>query len=491
MKYEIIFRRGGKKITFRRILASITAFIMICPLLSCSVKDDSVTQLTWVVPGKRIEGFDEVETQINDITMDKLGAKVKFEFLEADSYYGSRINAKIEAGENIDLCFTGYLDSYRARVENDKLMVIDNLLEYAPKLKNVIPDYLWDGAKISGKIYAVPNQQIAAISTALVISKPLADKYDFDLSTVSKTADIEPFLRILADNEPDVYPARINWGLESVRTLETNRFTEMSYGGVYIINDNGEIKVELITENEDKKQAAKLLHEWYNKGYIREDIAIAVDSVEELTAGKYGIWFETYKPGVEYQRKLMTGNDVYAVQISKPHISSGSIQSAMTGISNTSRHPEEAIKLLELVNTEPEILNLLTYGIEGENYKKVNDNTVERTENMFSYATWIFGNQFIIYTEAEQEEDIWEKTRKINETAEKTPLIGFTADLSDLLEELTKCNEVLGKYEVLNNGVEDPDTYWDKLDFELKSAGAEKIKEDLENQINNFLKSRN
>ena len=56
-----------------------------------------------------------------------------------------------------------------------------------------------------------------------------------------------------------------------------------------------------------------------------------------------------------------------------------------------------------------------------------------------------------------------------------------------LLSELTRCNEVLANYEVLNNGVENPDSYWDSLDSELRSAGAEKIKQELENQINKFL----
>ncbi len=479
--------RGGIRKIFGRILSLVTAFSVVCTLLSCSIDNKNAVRLTWVVPGERSDDFDVIEAKINEITEKRLGVGVKFIFIDADGYYGNRINAKIEAGEKIDLCFTGYLDSYRARVENDKLMVLNELLEYAPRLKSEIPDYLWDGAKINDKIYAVPNQQIAAASAALVVSKPLADKYGFDVSSVKKTEDIEPFLKLLSENEPDVYPARINWGINGVRTLESNSFDEMSYGGVYIINDGGKIKTELITESEDKKNAAKLLHEWYENGYVRNDIAVAVDSADELAAGKYGIWFETYKPGVEYQRKLMTGNDVYAVQISKPYINSGGTQSAMTGICSSSGHPTEAIKLLEIVNTEPEILNLLTYGIEGKNYDKLSDNVIKRRSDTFYNPTWFFGNQFIVYTEQEQDNDIWEKTKNINENAIKSPIVGFSADLSMLLSELTRCNEVLANYEVLNNGVENPDSYWDSLDSELRSAGAEKIKQELENQINKFL----
>lgn len=450
------------------------------------MKKDNTIRLTWAVPGDRNEQFDEVEAEINKITLDRLGISLKFDFIKSEDYQ-NRVNAKIESGENIDLCFTGYLDSYQARVSDNRLMNLNELLEYTPKLKALIDEDIWEGIKINGKIYAVPNEQIYASSTAIVVSKPLADKYGFDVSTVKSADDIEPFLQILKKNEPDVYPARINWGTNGIKSYDSNEFEEMSYGGVTVKNIDGEIKVKLITEDESKIKAMQKLYEWNKKGYTRSDIAVAVDSVEDLSVGKYGIWFETYKPGIEYQRKLMTGNDVYAVQISKPYISSGSAQSAMTGITSSSNHPIEAIKLLEIVNTEPEILNLLTYGIEGKNYVKKSENVVERTEKVFSNATWVFGNQFIIYTDTNQDSDIWEQTKKLNDTSEKSPLMGFIPDTSMFTNEITKCNEILSKYSVIQKGTENPENYLNTLDSELREAGAETIKRELEKQINEFL----
>lgn len=487
---RIFFMKGGRKITLRKVLALAVACSIAGSLISCAKQKDNDIRLTWAVPGERVEEFDEIEAEINGITTEKLGITVNFEFLNSGDYQ-NRINSKIEAGENIDLCFTGYLDSYRARVSNDQLMPLNELLKCTPELKETIPEYLWHGAEVDGKIYAVPHQQISSVAVAMMVSKPLADKYGFDVSSVKSTEDIEPFLQILHENEPEVYPARVNWGIDAVTSINSNEFNEMNYGGVYVKNIGGEIKVKLITEDESKRYAADKIHEWYTRGYIRPDIAIAGDSISELAQGKYGIWFENYKPGVEYQRKLMTGNDVYAVQISRPYISASSIQSAMTGISSVSKHPVEAIKLLELVNTEPEILNLLTYGIENKHYKKVSDNVIERTDNIFSYQTWLFGSQFIISTDINQDEDIWEKTKEINLKAEQSPLIGFVFDTSSLTGVLTKCNEVLGKYPTISNGIEDPAEYWEAYDRELREAGAEKIKNEIEKQINEFLAGKN
>ena len=51
-----------------------------------------------------------------------------------------------------------------------------------------------------------------------------------------------------------------------------------------------------------------------------------------------------------------------------------------TAISINSAHPERAMKLIELMNTEKgkgHLYNLLVYGIEGEHYTKVNDNEIQ------------------------------------------------------------------------------------------------------------------
>ena len=487
VKKRILFhRKGGRKITFRKILKLTILGVLALGIVGCVPQKSGRPELTWVVPGERCAGFDEVEAQINKITEEKLGINLKFEFISQTSDYSRRVNAKIESGEKIDLCFTGYLDSYEAKVYDNKLLPLDDLLDKTPELKSSVPEYLWDGAKIGGKIYAVPNEQICAASTALVISKELVDKYSFDLSDVRSTYDIEPFLEILKKNEPDLFPIRINWGTSGFGSMDSDRFTDFNVGGVMIINENGKITAETIAENAEKKKAVETLHSWYEKGYIRNDIAVAIDSPDDLAAGKYGVWFESYKPGVEWQRKLLTGNDVYAVQITKPYLSSSAIRSAMTGISIASKYSKEAIKLLELVNTEPEILNLLTYGTEGKNYIKVSDNVIERTENVFSYQTWVFGNQFIIYTEKEQDEDIWKKTKEINETSAKSPLIGFNPDTAAITQEVIKCNEIIGKYTVMDNGTEDPSTYWNEFRNELEKAGIEKIKRELEKQLNEF-----
>ena len=119
--------KEGKFITLKKILTSVLALAISVNLLSCDMKQDNTIRLTWAVPGDRNEQFDEVEAEINKITVDRLGISLKFDFIKSGDYQ-NRVNAKIESGENLDLCFTGDLDSYQARVSDNRLMNLNELL---------------------------------------------------------------------------------------------------------------------------------------------------------------------------------------------------------------------------------------------------------------------------------------------------------------------------------------------------------------------------
>ena len=62
-------------------------------------------------------------------------------------------------------------------------------------------------------------------------------------------------LKLLKENEPNMYPIRVNWGLNGFGSIDDNKFTEASIGGVMIVNENGKIRTELITESAEKLKA--------------------------------------------------------------------------------------------------------------------------------------------------------------------------------------------------------------------------------------------
>lgn len=179
-----INKREVIKIKRNKTLSGLMSLFILTVCMGCSGTPQSKPVLKWLVPGQRSNEFDLVERKINEITEKKLGVGVKFDFVPSEYDYANRINAKIESGEEFDLFFTGWIDLYNLKVYDSYFTDLDALLEYAPKLKKEIPEYLWEGTKINGKTYTVPNQQISASSTAVIFDKNLVDKYNFDISAV-------------------------------------------------------------------------------------------------------------------------------------------------------------------------------------------------------------------------------------------------------------------------------------------------------------------
>ena len=104
-----------------------------------------------------------------------------------------------------------------------------------------------------------------------------------------------------------------------------------------------------------------------------------------------------YKPGWDGELTNRQGKEYITVPIEGTYVKAVSGAETMTAFNVNSKHPEEAMKLLNLVYTDKEIYNELLFGIEGEHYKKTGENSVEvidSTKYDFSAYGWIFGNQF-------------------------------------------------------------------------------------------------
>ncbi len=84
-----------------------------------------------------------------------------------------------------------------------------------------------------------------------------------------------------------------------------------------------------------------------------------------------------HKPGIEADTKAALGFDVYTAIISKLYVNVGGGRDTMIGIGKNSKNPELAIKLIEQMNTNKELYNLISFGIEGKHYKKLTMSTLD------------------------------------------------------------------------------------------------------------------
>lgn len=445
--------------------------------------------LKWFIPCDPQKDTAVVLEEFNKRLKEKINAQLDLQILDFGAYE-ERMKMNMTADTDFDLMFTGFLNRYNTCVDMECLYPLNDLLKNS-KLKDEIPDYVWEDATRDGEIYAVPNYQIMATQRCLIFQKGIVEKYGWDITGLKGTEDIEPLLEELKNNEPGMYPFRSDWGLDSFASYDDPTFFDFQTSGVVVtVDDNNNAKCEIMMEREDSKQKAKKLNEWFKKGYIRKDIVSVNDDSQDQKSGKYGIEVNNYKPGGDKEGSSTRSFEIVSQCIAEPYLLPGASLTAMTGIYDGSKHPEKAFELIELLNTDKEMFNLLCYGIEGKHYNKTGEDRIELVQDSgYCIQPWILGSQFNAYFVGDQSDKDWEDTKKMNDEAKKSKLLGFTFDNSDLRTEISQIENVISKYKIVKTGAEDPDAYWDSYIAELKQAGIEKVRDELQKQVDEFLKN--
>lgn len=461
----------------------------------CGGKDsssDSVV-LKWYVPCEKQKDEAKVEKRVNELLKDKLDATLDVVYIDPTAYT-QKMGMIVSSGEEFDLCFTASwsLNYTETAIKGGFRELTDLLDEYGKDIKELIPESVLESATINGELYAIPNYQTNVIQDVVATYKSLADKYGFDMSTVKDIRDIEPFLEVIKQNEPTLIPFRTNSG---PLTVVREKYELLSNGLIGIDKTND--KYEAVLVEDKRKECAELYMDWYSKGYIRQDVNTVMNDVSDASAGRYAFFTRgDAKPGFESEMKNSYGGEVVSAVIGKPYVNYNAGQSAMTAISSTSKHPELAMQLINIVNSDKEIYNTLCYGLEGEHYKKLEGDIIEYLDGSSNYKPfrdWAFGCQFNAYVLSENDPDVWEKTVEYNESAQPSKLSGFYFDKTPVLAEISNVNTIQNEYSALFNGSvkkSEFDDLYKEYDSKLESAGLMKIKKELQKQIDEWVKNK-
>ncbi|MDF2925070.1 MAG: transporter substrate-binding protein [Paenibacillaceae bacterium] len=456
--------------------------------------------LTWYLPVAEVQNdLASVEAAANKILQEKLNVTLKLVMFDYGSY-NQKMQLKAASGEEFDLAFSSYswLNKYPEGVSKGMFVELDDLLaKYAPEYYASIPAKYWDAARINGKIYGALNYQVYASSKGFMVQKALADKYGLDYKNVTSLKQVEDFLAKVKAGEPDITP----FGADKLGIIDLNNFGKdqkehWDANRNHLVMKIGDpsFKLQTLDDQEyrsDFEANIGKVREWYQQGFMRKDVASVQNLNQELAGGKYAMWTATYKPGGDVELSAKLGFEVVQFQYVKPVATAGSIMSTLTTISKTSKNPERAMMLLNLVNTDKELYNLLAYGIENKHYKKEADGTVSKVEGggYWPNISWAMGNQFNAYIIKGMSPTVWEETKKYNEEAVVSPLVGFNADVESLKSVIANVNAVNDEMKSsLYTGTVDPAQYLPQYYEKLRKADPDgKIRTEIQKQLDQWV----
>lgn len=440
-----------------------------------------------------------VEEELSKYFKEKINATIKLEPISPGDYQ-KRTELAMNTGEKMDLVFTASWLGFFSNVTKGAFLELDELLDkYGQGIKETIHPLYLEAPRMNGKLYAIPTNKEITQGKAFTYRKDIVEKYDIPIETVNKVADLEPWLKVIKENEPDIIPMYVAGGKVPFMMYEANSTYRpigpqpASVPMFFLDIASNDMKVKTLVDPEIdaiNKSEHELYRKYYKLGYINADSATTTTNVEDVRRqGKIWMQMTVWKPGLD---EITASSDNHMFEyishvVEEPIVTTDLATGSMFSISRTSEDPERAMMVLNALHTDPYAVNLIVNGIEGKHYKKVGENRIEPIPDSGYGSTalnWVIGNQMLNYLKPGEPDDLYEQWKEFNDTAQRFPLLGFVFDDSNVKNEITQLTAIAQEYNIIGSGaVENPSRLIDERSEKLKNAGIEKVREELQTQI--------
>jgi putative aldouronate transport system substrate-binding protein len=466
--------------------------------LALPSRRQDLPRLVYVFPGSAQPDQQRVQDALSEYMAERIGATIELRPIEWGAF-NDQIGLMNASGENYDLAFTApWINNYYTNVNQEYLAPLDELFAAnAPNYWASLTPETWEAARVSGNIYAGINQQIFVkpfgpyARTDVLEAIGMKDQF----LAVTSYEDLDPiFAAIKEYAETDETLQYVTYNLSPINVAENWGYDPQD-AMLVVKSDDESAQVRIYAETDEYRQAAELIRRYYLAGYVPADIPTFDEIDQAFTAGLYAVRVsEIVKPGGEAEASARWGFPLTAVAIAEPLLTTGGVTATLTGVSSLSENPDLAVKFLELVNTDPVFYNMLAKGLEGVHWEWADEENrlIKPAGDAASFgdtgyapnADWMFGNVFNSYYTDPSQIGAWEETAELNRTARPSPVLGFTFDRSAVETEIASISAVQTEFaEPLGSGVVDVDEGLPRLIQALKDAGIERVRDEMQSQI--------
>lgn len=443
--------------------------------------------------GGNNDSLEKVNQAVNDYIKPLINADVKLNIINYGSY-AQQVNLMMSGEEQVDLMLsTGSLTSTLAG--QGALTELDDLLANQGKdIVEIMGEDVLASCKYGGTTYAVPTNRDLARSMCYYYRDDINQELGLGLENAKTLDDIEKCFEIMHEKDPEMAGIA---GNNTSSLLSNWNWDAISNNYGVLLNLGEDLKVENLYESDDYIQMVERMHDWYEKGYIYKEITTSTVANPDLFAtGKMLGFFANGNPTSDNTQSQMLGGPIKHIELVEPYMSSTTVQTACWTIPHNAGNPEKAMELLNLMYTDPTLVNLLCYGIEGENYvvKDAEKGIIGYPEGMDAQTRtydntlgWTWGNMLIGYTWEGDDPDVHDQMVEFNNSAKRSKALGFTFDPTNVQNETTACANVAAKYTIgIESGALDPNEALPKFQKELKEAGIDTIIAEKQRQLDEW-----
>ncbi len=486
----------------KKLVSLLLVLLMAMSLAPFATADEPV-ELIWWMGTAADAPIDQamVEAELNKLSAEALGITVKCVYMTNE-----QIGLAMSSGEYFDMAFTcGWFNDFNTNAFDGMFLDIEGMVQQeTPALWASMPENLWQGAYVNmeGKrqLLAVPVMKDYGIEVFWIIDTDyFVTEKGMEVPANMKFEDIEPYLAAYKADNPESYPLILaREGITSWSNFMDWIFADAMISLDYTeIGTPNETKVQLCFEMPTFLSRVQKIHEWYEKGYISPDAAV-VQSVPRASGGVVQAGQGFYGADAIWSNARQKASKIS--RFDGPYLSTFSLQGALTAISKSSKHPVEALKLIEFANTNREYRNMMRYGLEGTHYTTNEDTTVIKTDaGVTNYTPWAYVQASYALSAVEASKfpsvpadpNMWQVVWDGYKDGTTSAALGFVFDYSPVQNQVNACKAIKDMYWFeMQTGTSNPAEVFPKIIAELEAAGIRDIIAEAQTQLDAFLAAK-
>jgi putative aldouronate transport system substrate-binding protein len=471
-------------------------------------------KLVWHIGGRPQNDEAMVMEELNAYFKDKINTEIDLMFT-AHADYQAKMSTIVQSGEEYDLAYvsTTYFNPV-VNAQNGAFVELDDLLpEYAPNLLKEVPEWVIEGAKIAGKTYIIPSYKDVADIFSFIWNKSMSDELGLDLSGSWKTVfDLEERIYEFKEARDAKWPEKADIPIMTpYRTMGAWLPSDILIGAVVA-------NIEGIETFEGKGKGELAFSQYHTEEYrkmMRLQKQFVDDGVAAYDAKNYDpdkVREKSGETAVRLGQGLVAVDDHYysndwvvALQTSDYSIpSTAYLHAAGTAVSVTSKNPERAVMLQDLVYSDEYVATTMRFGLEGEDKHYVVDedgrldfskglNADPANRGFYRWYGAESGNLFKAKMPNTQPKDLYDAIKASNDkSAQFTSNLGFVVVQDAVANEIAAVANVIAEYhEPLAYGmVDNVDAHIDEFTAKLDANGIDKIIEEVQRQLNEWRASQ-
>jgi len=414
--------------------------------------------------------------------------------------YQQNIRLMLTAREQIDVFSTimaGYVhlqqQGFLVNLEENDL-----LRNFGPDIVNALGGWeIVDGARMAGSLYGLPTNCDHGVGRgAVAIGSQYLEAIGFPLPNPNNE-----IIHITLD-ELDSILFQLNAAfpdLETIRPIMPGNITQfMSIDPLgpdpfgVLLDPVNDLTVANLFTSQEFYNFISMIHNWSQAGLISRDAAADDTPVTALVmAGRLMGYMTGGKPGIVAQETGLCGMPMTIFQTGPDMVNANAVARFPWAIPITTANPAKAMTLLNALYSDPEVSNILIWGIEGVHYERQPSGHIgfpagvdAGSSGWFNNVAWAMPNQFISHVWEGDDLNLYDQLLEFNATSLQSRAFGFIFDPTTVQNEIAAVTNVYNELIVsLGLGFVEPAAGIAQLNDRMTAAGLYRIIEEKQSQL--------